>query len=411
MKKRRITTSSPRVSLFLAFRSLARGNRGITVMTITMLAMIYVNLLFVPSVIEGITNKITLQLRETLTGDIVLSSSEAKSDISNLSQKIENIKKVNSVKAVAGTYRVGTQISKDNKLNNWSIDAIDPDSFAEVFKTATNIYEGKFLSNDDQEDYIFLGVGIAGADKKDQPEYATSLKNVHIGDTVTVRLITGSEHDFIVKGIYDNTFMYSDRYAYISQKNAEKLLPFINNKATSIYIKSDSINKDKQIGSEIVKNDKSLKYSTSDEIGSGIKDQINAFNVLYRIIEAFSLAVAAITVFIVTYVELINRRKQIGIERAIGIKPAAIVGMYLVKSVILTITGTILGCLFFNFIFAKIVEYHPFDFPFGPVVLNISNADMWKFAFIMVCVAFVSALIPAVQSIKLKILDAIWGSN
>lgn len=411
MKKKKITTSSLRVSIFLAFKSLFRGNRGITVLTILMLAMIYVNLLFVPSVIQGITNKITLQLRETMTGDLVLTSSETKSDIKDLGSKENVVNNVESVDAAVGTYRIGTQVSYKNLSNNWSVDAIDPENYANVFKTPKNILEGKFLQADDSKDYIFLGVGIAGADVKSQSEYATSLKTVHVGDTVTVRLIDGSEHDFEVKGIYDNTFMYSNRYAFISRKTAEKIMPQISNRATTIYVKTDGSRDEKSIGDDIKDKVQNISYSTSEEIGAGIKEQISAFNVLYKIIEAFSLGVAAITVFIVTYVELINRRKQIGIERAIGIRPAAIVGVYLVKSVILTIIGTILGCTFFNLIFAPIVRYHPFDFPFGPVVLNIDNPEMWKYAIIMVVVSFVSALVPAIQSIRIKILDAIWGSN
>lgn len=409
MKKRRLTTSSLRVSIFLAFRSLARGNRGITIMTILMLLMIYVNLLFIPSVIQGITNKISLQLRETMTSDLVISSAESQIVIKDVANKINIVKEQPGVEAVSHSYRVGSQIKKGNISNNWSIDAVDPDNFASVFKTASNIFEGQFLSKDDQKDYIFLGVGIAGADKKSQSEYAISLKNAHAGDTVTVKLINGLEHDFIIKGIYYNNFMYSDRFAYISMATAKKILPIIDNNATAIYVKTNNQRDTSEIGQEITKNDKSIKFQTADEMGASIKEQIEAFDVLYKIIEVFSLAVAAITVFIVTYVELINRRKQIGIERAIGIRPAAIVGVYIIKSIILTIVGTILGCTFFNLIFAKIVEAHPFKFPFGPVVLNIDNPDMWRFAFIMVGVSILSAIIPAIRSVKIKILDAIWG--
>lgn len=406
-RKRRI--ASPKVAIFLAFKSLLKGNRGITIMTIAMLSMIYVNLLFVPSVIQGITNKINLQLRETMTSDLVISSAESRVGVKQVDQKIADIKQQEGVESVTSSYRVGTQITKGNTSNNWSVEAIDPASFTKVFKTASNILEGQFLSGDDQQDYIFLGVGIAGADKKSQSEYAISLRDAHVGDTVSVKLIDGQEHDFIIKGIYDNNFMYSDRFAYISNNTAKRLLPFIDNSATAIYIKTDDQIDDNSIGQAIIKDDKTIKFQSADEMGVGIKEQIDAFDILYKIIEVFSLAVAAITVFIVTYVELINRRKQIGIERAIGIRPTAIVGVYVFKSIILTIIGTIIGCVLFNFVFAKFVEMHPFDFPFGPVVLNIDNSDMWRFAFIMIAVSIVSAIIPAIRSVKIKILDAIWG--
>lgn len=51
-----------RVSSFLAGRSLTRGNRGVTAMTIAVLLLIYIDLLFVPSLIQGAVDKINSQV-------------------------------------------------------------------------------------------------------------------------------------------------------------------------------------------------------------------------------------------------------------------------------------------------------------------------------------------------------------
>jgi putative ABC transport system permease protein len=273
-----------------------------------------------------------------------------------------------------------------------------------------NLIEGEFLEESDT-DSILLGVGIAGADIEGSTEYAISLKTVHAGDTVTVKMIDGKSYDLKVKGIFKNTFVFSDRKAYVSNKTAEKYLPTIAGRASAIYVKAkDGVN-EADLGSELIKINKELKYQTADDMGSGINEQISAFDILYRIIEIFSLAVAAITVFIVTYVELINRRKQIGIERAIGIKPSAIIGMYLIKSLIFAVIGTIVGVVIFLGVAVPLIDKYPFNFPYGEVVLHIDNANMWKNGFILVGVSFVSALIPAIQSIRVKILDAIWGAQ
>jgi len=57
--------SSLRVAAFLSRRAIIRGNRGITVLTVAMMAVVYAELMFVPSLIQGATNQIQLELRNT----------------------------------------------------------------------------------------------------------------------------------------------------------------------------------------------------------------------------------------------------------------------------------------------------------------------------------------------------------
>jgi hypothetical protein len=48
--------------VFLAGRSLARGNYGIAAATTLMMLLIYVSLLFLPSLIQGAVNRVHAQL-------------------------------------------------------------------------------------------------------------------------------------------------------------------------------------------------------------------------------------------------------------------------------------------------------------------------------------------------------------
>ena len=58
-----------RVALFLAARSLARSNYGIAVATTVMMLLIYMSLLFLPSLIQGAINRVNAQLVNTLTSE------------------------------------------------------------------------------------------------------------------------------------------------------------------------------------------------------------------------------------------------------------------------------------------------------------------------------------------------------
>ncbi len=399
-----------KVAWFLSLRSLIRGNFGVTILTIFMLAIIYVNMLFIPSIIQGFIKATNKQLTSTLTSNVMISSSVAGSDIAAREELLANIRENDQVQAATGTYRAGVQISKGDISNVWTVDAIDPDSYKNVFVSPSRIYEGKFLDEND-EDGIFLGIQIAGVDDKLLPNYASSLKTVHVGDTVTVSLVTGQKHDFKVKGIFKNIFIFSDQKAYITHSAIEKLIPGSAGHATSIYIKTKAGADEDKLGKQLVKDLFGIKYQTSEVMAAGINEQVSAFNIVLEIMKGFSLIVAAITVFIVTYVELINKRKQIGIQRAIGIRPIAIVFVYIIKSFIFAIAGIAIGAAIFNLICVPWIAANPLEFPYGPVTLFVENSEMQFDALILVIVSFVSALVPAIQSVRIKILDAIWGAN
>jgi len=120
--------------------------------------------------------------------------------------------------------------------------------------------------------------------------------------------------------------------------------------------------------------------------------------------------VAAITVLIITYIDLTNRRRQIGIERAIGIRSSAIVGSYVIKSMVTALIGTALGWLVFRLVLVPAVARHPFHFPNGDVTLAVVRETAQDNITILLVVAALAAALPAVRTVRMRILDAIWGS-
>ena len=399
---------SLRVSFFLATRSLWRGNLGVAVMTVGMLALIFVDLLFLPALIQGTVDLVGAKVHDTLTSSVVLSSTSSVEDLADSDAILNRVRNTNGVAAATATNRVGTQISHGDLSNVWTVDSIDPMSFQAVFTTPNHLIEGSYLTQSDTNQ-ILLGVEISGSDQTSLQGYALSLKSVHVGDTVTVTLINGKKQDFVVKGIYKNDFLQADQKAFITQSEAQQLLPASQNRASAIYVNAKPSINEIDLGTSLVASIPGLKFQTSDELAGSVKDQINTFHLINRILKTISLVVAAITVFIVIYVDLVNRRKQIGIERAIGIKSSAIIGSYLLKVTVYAIFGIGLGAILFLFVAVPLVIKYPFHFPNGLVTLTVSFLEMRQDGMVLIVVTLVSAFIPAWRSVKIKILDAIWG--
>ncbi|TIC87718.1 FtsX-like permease family protein [Nocardioides sp. GY 10113] len=662
-----------RVAGFLAIRSLARGNLGVTLMTVLMLAVVFISVVFLPSLINGAVANIQRQVTDTATADLVVTSADRDS-IDDADAYLARIREADGVTAATGVRRVGNQIAFRGESDAWGVDAIDPDSYDDVFTTPGNLIEGDWLEPDDTGG-IVLGIDIAGADQSDRRGYSGSLRHVHVGDRVRVTMIGGATKRFAVRGIFDNRFVLSDQGAFIttgavdtlepatdlagvvedtfdaleeltgsvgdaadaaetitdgqaglgdavhgvadaagslaarsrtldhgtsgvgssarqvadaagevragakalrrnlarlsdqldevvvptavtsaqqiadaartaaelaaacpaqttdpthcadeaahaedladvaatagrsagevttvaaslegltgaagdlakasrqlhaaasdladgasdladgsgaavgaadavqdaalsvassseqlttstaglaeslhraadvegpSQNKQDQLTGALQPKAevpakdtvTRVFIRADRDVTPQYLQEAIEPIRGDVEFHSSQELTASIQDQIETFGLINNIMRLISLIVAAITVFILTYVELTNRRRQIGIERAIGIRGTAIVLSYVLKSAISALIGIGLGLAVYRLVLLPYVEQHPFEFPNGPVVLVAELATTRQNVVLLVVVAVLAALVPTLNTVRMRILDAIWG--
>jgi hypothetical protein len=120
---------SVRVALFLAVKALIRGNFGVTALTILLMALIFIDVLFLPALIAGAVRTIDRQIINTVTSDLVITSSTGTGTIDNVTALLAGIRTTNGVSTATATLRVGTQISHGSESNAWSVDAIDVSTY------------------------------------------------------------------------------------------------------------------------------------------------------------------------------------------------------------------------------------------------------------------------------------------
>jgi putative ABC transport system permease protein len=111
----------------------------------------------------------------------------------------------------------------------------------------------------------------------------------------------------------------------------------------------------------------------------------------------------------VTYIDVANRRRQIGVPRAIGITPRSITLSYLLRAIFYAVTAIILAILLFNFVVAPLEARYPFHFPFGAVYLVVGWPEILRMTAIVMSVSLVASFLPVRGVMRMKIMDAIWG--
>jgi putative ABC transport system permease protein len=264
--------------------------------------------------------------------------------------------------------------------------------------------EGSFLDTND-EGQIIIGRQIAGGENVE--ENAFSFKGAKVGEKTTL-LFDGVSKEFTIKGIFYTKFIESDNRAFITEKELDQLIPTTKNNATTIVVRTGNESEKDVIEKIKALNIDGKVYSWQEATGimKSVAESFKSINVLISIV---GILIAAVTIFIVIYVDIINKKKEIGILRAIGIKPYIIISSYVILSAVFAIAGVIFGTLIFQFAIVPYFQVHPFVLPICDAVLVLNKVDYIARAEAIMWVSVISGLIPAAITTRTKMLDAILG--
>jgi putative ABC transport system permease protein len=399
---------SVRVAGLLSFTSIRRGNPGVILLTILILTLVSLNLLFIPGLLQGLVSGANTQLRNTYSSDIVVQSNTDNPLLSNVGDTISKIDGIKGVVAATPRNGLDAEFIYGNEHADAMVYGIQPETDNSVFTINQSFIEGTYLSPGDTDE-IVLGIQLAGADKSNLELYARSLLTVHAGDEITLIYGNGIQKQYNVKGIFYTQFLQTDAEAFISQTEMNSVNPTTVNSADTIYVK---VKNDKDIPG-VMKTISSLatglKVLSWQDYAGIVRSLTDSFNVINVILNVVNLLIAGITVFIVTYIDVANRRRQIGVQRAIGITPWSIIFSYLIRAIFYAVTAIILAMLLFLFVVSPLETKYPFYFPFGAVYLVIGASNIIRMTAIVLSVSLAASFLPVRGMMRMKIMDAIWG--
>src|SRR4030042_5104489 len=193
---------SLKVAMFLAFKSIVKGNVGVIILTIFMLILVIMNLLFVPGLINGATVSMNTILIRTYSGDITIEPAGDDTVINHVDDLIAGIESIDGVVAASARNDINAYFTFEDKRIGRIVTGVDPVRDREAFDLSKNLIEGSYLEPRDRGE-ILLGIQLAGADREDTELYSSSLRHGHAGDKVKVAYSNGLEKQNTVKGIFD----------------------------------------------------------------------------------------------------------------------------------------------------------------------------------------------------------------
>ncbi len=409
-----------KLALLLAYKSVVKGNRWALVLIILVMSLSFANLVLTPSILSGVTQTLDKQQVETLFGNIIIDPPandyflEKASTIQAQIEQVPGVIGVSPHLANAGfiEYDWLAKASPDDKgkSGTWPIIGIDPLKEAEVTSISQSMVQGSYLSPDDR-DAIILGIEIAGGENAQSARFQT-LQGVGIGDKVRVTYASGVQREYRVKGIFRAYEGQADRQAFVTMKDMVNIYGrgAFNDRASQLLVKID------KAGSEetFIRRFQDLgipgQVMSWREYGGSVVGIVSSFNIIASLIGGIGLVVAAIVMFIVIYINVVSKKKQIGILRAIGIKTDVIIVSYLLQALFYAVLGIVFGGLIFGYAIQPYFAQHPISLPIGNVILAIEPVTIQNATLGLLAAAALAGFLPVLQVTRQRIIQIIWGS-
>jgi len=400
-------------AFFIAYKSIVRSSKSMLILMIFILSLSFFNMMFISGILTGLENLMTRTLIGIFSANIAISPQETpqvKRFIPNQGELRARIETIPGVIATSRRYVFSGSLSFDRDNNGafksvaGSVIGIDPSDDRKVFTIGDLMLAGQQLSDTDT-DQIVLSSALAGG--YGVPAPGGDLGGAKVGDKVLITYQNGTIRTYTVKGIYNDAIGIFQ--VFITAKEAQTILSTYDN-ASQIFVKTDlARNTLANYQTRIKAMTPNLKVQNSNDLLGSFSSFLDALNLISYIVSAISVLVAAITIFVMIYINAITKRRQIGILRAIGIRQRTIVLSYVLQSVFYALSGIAIGSLIVFGALVPLMVAYPIDVVFGKLYPVFAEGTILVGVMSLVIAGLLAGYIPARIVARTEILKAIWG--
>jgi len=386
-----------KVAFLLALRSLQRGSRSSVILTVLIIGMCFTNMIFLPSLFNGIEQSITKQLVDYEVGNVLVSPESGDQYVNNLGATLGLINGLPGVERATPHYTEGATFTYRKRILGVSVRAIMPDDEKYVSPLYTKMIAGDYLGNGDTGE-IIIGKPVAGDPTiREEDEFQPSLGGVRVGDSVTVAYANGYTRNYRVKGIYSTGWSQADSAAYVSWTDMEQVIGEPLDHASDITVKAKPGYSETFIKNELIQYGVADKVqTTSDLLSKSLGTAFQSFAIINLVSLIVSIIITTVVLFIVITIKTLNSRRQIGILKAIGVDKEVIMHNYGFQVIILAILGIILGIVL-TMLLAVYMAIHPVVTPAWSATLYLTPTDIAMNSLILFVAAVVAGYVPAYQ--------------
>ncbi|MBU3190507.1 FtsX-like permease family protein [Clostridium bowmanii] len=373
-----------------------KSSKGQTILIATGIAIGVSVQIFIGSLIQGLQKSL---IDKTIgnSSQITITSNKDDKTIENWSEKIAKIKVVDSrIKKISAAADSPAFIKYSDKTAPILIRGLNLEPDMDLYNIKSKIYKGKAPQNLYE---VLVGKNL-------QEELKLS-----IGDKISLITPNGKTKESVVTGFYDLKVAGINKSWIITSLETSQDIFGFSNKITSIEMQVSSKDVFKADAIAIIVKEKladnNLKVENWKAQNEELLGGLNGQSVSSLMIQVFVLISVTLGIASVLAVTVVQKSKQIGILKAMGIKDRDASKIFLYEGLLLGIAGALLGIIFgitLMVVFTKFAV-NPDGTSIIPLYLD------YKFiaisGSIAVLSASIAALIPARSSSKLEPIEVI----
>lgn len=262
-----------------------------------------------------------------------------------------------------------------------------------IYKFKNNLYEGSFPKNSDE---ALIGKELAVK------------SNARIGDTITLITTRGNAYKLKVTGFFDlKVSSINDSWVVTDIKTAENILSVEGITSVEMQVKdvflADEISK--QVAYTLSGDD--LKVDNWKDLNESLLSGLNGQSVSSYMIQVFVLLSVLLGISSVLAISVVQRSKQIGILKAMGIQDKDASLIFVFQGLMLGVLGALLGIALGIGLLLMFTKFaiKPDGSPVVPIYISYSFIALS--GMIAVLTASTASLIPARLTSRLNPIEVI----
>lgn len=412
--------SSVRVGWFLGLRQLRRASKGTTALIVLVMALTFLNLTVVSGVLVGLIEGSSRAYRAQYSADLIISSLPDRTFIQKTQDLLTVVRNLPEATAVTARYlESGTIESAFNRTLRpgqqanrvgaaiAGINAADENA---VTHLSDRLLLGSYL-DPAKPGEVLVGSGLLQDYARTNSPGEKYLQDAHVGDKIRVT-IHDRTVEVTIRGILKSKISEVNRRVYFNDRELRQIIGRADLNVDEIAVKLQP-DADPAAIKEVVASTGADQYALiqtwEESQGSFFKDLGRTFEILGSLIGAVAVAVAAITVFIVIFVGIMNRRRQIGVLKGLGVTGDALVVAYLTQAFAYAAAGSAFGLAVLYGVALPWFDAHPIDFPFSDGILAVTTSGTVTRLLVLLGIAAVAGALPARMVVRRNTLDTILG--
>lgn len=382
-----------RLPFKIAFRFL-KSNKAQTIFIILGIAVGVSVQIFIGSLIQGLQKSL---VDKTIgnSSQVTITNKKDKGLIDNYNDIIKEIKNSEDEITAISSSVTSSAFLKNNK-----------DSYSILLRG--------FNLNQNNKIYDFKDKLVKGKLPKDKNEVAIGIDlieklNINLNDNISIFTPSGKNHNLSIVGIYDfNVANINESWLITSLETSQEVFN-LGNKVTSIEMQVDDVFLADTVANNIkdILTREDIKITNWKEQNQELLSGLSGQSMSSYLIQVFVLLSVVLGIASVLAISVVQKSKQIGILKAMGIKDKTSSFVFLYQGLILGVIGSLAGILLglgLSFAFTKFATN-----PDGtPIVELYINYNFIIFSgLVAILSATLAALIPAFKSSKLNPIEVI----